>query len=609
MKPSYDDVLRMLEERRQILATMHQAMEIDENWFDAGTSDEAKARVAGTVTGLPARYAALKLPPLAYLGVMVGVNQVHVGESIEAKWRIPDDGTYEEAERKAREAKMNRWLSGLIYMMDTFSTDSVIREVVTKLIALGMSCITYSIDYDRWEDPPFGWVKGKGKTPKEPRGQKDREVYNRWRRKRGRAFPFNISAVHPRNLFFDPHHAVPEDYIREEIISWDEAKKIAPEIAERQPVNRPIRGVTRVTYCSSEWVGQWLNGEPVTEMQENTAGLPMHRMAFGGFGSTVRNGDFASKGKGVIRDGLDLIKMKVVLLNILERMRGVTAFPPIIVDGDDPQERKLVADSIKYGPGEILEKTKQVTIGEFPEIHVPNVVFQQMDQVDALLETHFGPAILRGQAQAQETAQGQRNRFTIATSIYRAAQQAAQQMVAAVLLDLAYLVKYELQEPCPVTLGDGTVATIGPADIDDGASCMVDFTPPTEDEKAFKAENDRKDLEMGIITAEEYAERQGYPNPQAQIRSVRVQKLVDMVLGSEAIGGLLTNKLIESVGGPVAPPAGPPPGGAPPTAGGMPPVQATPSGQTMQAEPGTIAGNPEQQLATTNVAGTFPAPV
>ena len=605
--------MEMLEERRSIFNTMHTAMDRDEEWFDAGTSDVAKARVTQYLKGLPKRYES-KLIPLAYLGVMVGVNQVHVGESVEVRWRIPE-GRYEEEVRKAREAKMNRWLRGLIYTMDTFSVDSVLRQLVIHLIGLGMGCLSYSIAYDRWPEPPFGYIgRGKDRRPREPRPDrpKDREKYERWQRERARSFPFNVESVHPLNLFFDPHHAVPQDFIREERISRSSLQDIVPEMGTQQPAGDDAKTVRRITYVSSEWIGQWVDEMPILRGKDvidgvapNHAGLPLHRMAFGGFGSQVKSGDFASKGKGIIRDGRDLIIMKTVLLNTLERMRGVIAFPPLQVKGDDPASRHQVAEKITYGPGEILESPDDVTIQEFPEIKVPAVVFQQMDQVDALLETHFGPQILRGQGQPQETAQGQRNRFTIATSIYRAAQQAAQQVTAAVLMDLAYLVKYELREQCPVMYGlDGSVVSVGPDDIDDGAMAMVDFSPPTEDEKAFRAENARKDLEMGIITAEEYAELTGSPNPKEQIRAVRVGKLIDMILGSEAVAMMATNQVVQSMGGAV-----PPQPGAEQAPGGFPQVAATPSGQTVQAQPGTIAGNPQQQLSAVNMNETFPAPV
>ena len=605
-RPTYQQVREMLQERRSILGPMHAAMQTDEDWFDAGTSDAAKQRVVGYLKGLPIGYREfVKLLPYAYLGVMVGVNQIHVGESVEARARIPG-GVYSEDVRKEREALLRQWLTGLIYTMDTFSPDSVVRELVTKLIGLGMGCLSYNIAYDRWPAPPFGYVgRGKDRRPREPDKPKDREKYHRWQQERARAFPFTIEAVHPLNLFFDPHHVVPEDFIREEVISFNAALKIAPELGKVQPVGDQAQRATRTTYVSSEWIGQWVNEEPILKGRDvidgvgvNHSGLPLHRMAFGGFGTSVRSGDFASKGKGIIRDGRDLIIMKMVLMNTIDRIRGVIAFPPMEVIGDDPAERMAVMQTLTYGPGELLEHSTRVSLQPVPEIHIPSAVLIQSEQIDAGLETHFGPQILRGQGSPQETAQGQRNRFTIATSIYRAAQQAAQQCVQAVLMDLLYLVKYELREPCPVMMGDGTVVSIGPDDIDDGVTVVVDFTPPTDDEKAFRAENDRKDLEMGIITPQQYAERQGYDNPKAQVRSVRVEKVVDMIIGLEPVIMAVANPLLQSLGG--APGV---------TTGGMPSVEATPSGQPVQAQPGTAAGNPSQQRSSQNMQDAYAPPV
>ena len=604
-RPTFDWVREELEDRRSILSKLHSAQARDERWLDAGTSEEASAAVRGELHGLPANYPA-KIPPLAYEGVMVGVNQVHVGESIEPSWHIAQDEEnpkYDDRTLRARERLMTRWFKALVYNLDTYSVNNVTRELVTKLIGIGTGCITYSVAHDRWMPAPFGYIgKGLKRRPLKPRVNQpdDRKKYNEWERQRGRAFPFNIENVHPKALFFDPHHAVPEDFIREDFISKRTNRvtgaapaKVRAEFEKRQAIGQP--DAQRITYVSPEWIGQWVDGEPVFDgegvvdgVKANPTGLPLHRMAFSGFGSDVFSGDFSSKGKGIIRDGLHLIIMKIVILNKLERLQGLTAFPPLVVNGPDKAIRDQIAANVTYGIGEIIGLPTGYSIQPFPELRIPAVVFQEQSVVDALLETHFGPQILRGQGSPQETAQGQRSRFSIATSIYRAPQQAAQQLMAAVLMDLAYLVKYELMEQCPVTAGDGTVVSIGPDDIDDGGRCVVDFSPPTEEDKAARDEGIMRQLSIGLMTPEQALFQMGVENAKARIRAVRVQKLIDVQLGSDAVAAVVNARTMEGLG---IPDQG---------VGATPGVAATPSG-----EPGTGGAAP----ATPAPEGQFPAQI
>jgi hypothetical protein len=74
-----------------------------------------------------------------------------------------------------------------------------------------------------------------------------------------------------------------------------------------------------------------------------------------------------------------------------------------------------------------------------------------------------------------------------------------------------------------------------------------------------------------------------------------VQKVVDVVLGSEAITNLAVQHTLESMGVPAQP------------VGATPNVAATPSGQ-VTSTPGGMVGNPEQQQATQLVGAATAAP-
>lgn len=621
-RPTFGDVQEWLSERHTILDPAYKAMADDEDWFDAGTDDNARARVAALIPGLPkAPHWKTQLIPLAYLGTMVGVNEVYVGETIEVRWHIPEtifdeDGTvlegpgYTEQERKQRERVVSRWLTAIVNVIDTYGTDSIVREEVTKLIGLGMGAVSYSIAYDRYPEPPFGYARGKKRKEKEPRAdasEADKKKWEDYRRAKARTFPFELVPIHPTTLFFDPHHQIPYDYIREEKITRSAAEKYpewaGAQLGSEESSSNATNDVTRITYVSPKWRGQWLGGVSITKasagydvvdgITANTSGLPLHRMAFGGFGSNNRSGSFTSKAKGIIRDGRDLIAMKIEALNKVHRIEGVTAFPPLQVVGPDPIIRAALEEKLNYGSGEVLSMPDGYSIKEFPEIKIPQSLFQQNDMVDQLLEQHFGPKIQRGAAQPGETYRGQQSRQSIAAAIYSSARQAGQQMFAAVLTDLLALVKYELRERCPVMGGDSSVVSITPDDIDDGGWAVVDFTPATEEEKAFKREGLTKDMANGAITPQEFAEELGYDDPEAHVRSVRVQSMIDRWLQSPEAMAIFNSMVAPPMPG-VDPSAL---GRGAPTPSGMPTTETPPAG-----------GNGEQAAATASVNGVY-APV
>jgi|SRR3990167_7414723 len=610
-RPDFTWVKDQLEERRSLLAAMHTEQGECEDWFDAGTSEAAVAKIRTKLRGLPKKGWATRYIPIPYLGVMVGANQVHNGASIDSLWRLPVIDGYEyrdpkdpskssEQVRKERERKVGRWIKAATYVMDTFTPDGLVRELVIKLIALGEGCVTYSVNYDQWPDPPFGWVKNSHpRRAKEPRAdrKKDQAAFRQWQNKRARAFPFTVQNVHPTVVFFDPHNPIPYDYIREEKIKRGEAERLVPELATRQQSGAG-EDCTRVTYVSCEWIGQWIDGEPLYKdgdgwlngVKVNTSGLPLHRMAFGGFGSTNRTGDFVTKGQGIISQGRHLIAEKIVLMNQMSRIIGLSAFQPLGLKDGTPEERAKLQQEMTYEPGETVD-LGDVTVVPFPEIKIPNSILQQIEMVDRQLEKVFGPDLMEGQRAPGETLGGQRNRYSLASAVYRAAEQAARQLMAAVIVDLLHLIKYELREEVPAMGGDGTIPSIGPDDIDDGGMALLDFSPPTEEDKAFKEESVLKKLNI-IITPEEAAEELGYENPAEHVRAMRVQAGIDMILKSDTYMKSVIMLAMQEMG--MQQPAAPV---------GAPAAEATPSGQAMGIN-GSMAGNPEQQAAYDSI----PAP-
>ena len=141
------------------------------------------------------------------------------------------------------------------------------------------------------------------------------------------------------------------------------------------------------------------------------------------------------------------------------------------------------------------------------------------------------------------------------------------------MLDWLYAIKYQKQ------IGQVTVmdVTLKPADIPDGLLLKVTIAPLSEEEKAFKRAALKEDVEMGAATIEDYIrELRPLENPEEIQKKIRVQRIVDSVLGSEQfLGGIL-----QQVTGQTAEPVMPAPQGTVPA---EVPVPEPTNGSSQQA--------------------------
>ena len=561
---------------------------------------------------------------------MIGVNQIMIGERADVKVTLPQHLHRDPEKAKQQQSHLRECLRGLLYTIDTYATESPLRDFVIKSLGLGLGVLSYPIDWERWPDPPFGKLKN-GK-PRQPVGAAQREEYARWERKRQTSLPWAVSSTHPRNVFFDPYHDPPEDYIIEEKISRSAANRQYPDRNVSKPdaggtaARQPARGTStclRVTYCSADWYAVYVDGKAVLGADDNadeegvapnTAGVAWHRMAFGGFGDKDEDGDFEVRMKGIIRDGRDIILMKITNLNVMEAIRQITAFSPLEVHGGEEAERMKVMESFVYGPATFTSTPPSITIRPIPQTVVPDVVFKQEEEVNRLMEMHFGPQILRGVEQPQETAAGQRTRVGLASAPYRSCKQNCQQAVAAMLQDLCYMIKHELQEPVTVLGtpgGSDSSLMLRPEDIVDGMLIEVDFTPPTEEDRAFKRTQLQQDLQAGAISIEDYIrESRGIEDAQGALFEIDVEQMVHRLLANPQIDQLAVTHFLQTRGqlqSPAAPGGAmsvPPPPGAVPTPAGPPAAAAMPPPQ----QPAPTLGSPADAQQQVNPYFAPPQP-
>ena len=615
--PTREEIFQWLEERRSLLTPLHKEMSIDQD-FDSWSSRYQSYVAKKYITGLPKNFP-VKTPPIAQMGVDIGLNNIFVGDTAAVK-TVMARNSYtgdDYAEKMAEDASyLTECAVALLTATDLYSTESPYRDFVRKALALGAGFLHYCIDYQSWGDPPFG-KDGDGK-PVDGRNAEEREELRKWQERRMRTVPFSIQSVHPRTVFFDPHHDPPRDYIREDWISLTVAKREHPHVDQYAVKNVRSSGrnqtlVRRVMYFSDDYLGCWLDTQAVYTANDgvipNPSGLAGHRMSLGGFGDKDDVGSWDVRIKGIIRDARDIVLMKIMNLNIKEAMKLTTGFPPIDAEGDTKQDAIEAMEGFEYGPGAIWHHGKNVKAKAFEVPRVPEVLYRQDEEVDRLLEMKFGPEILRG-IYRDDTATGQATRVSIAQAPYRAAKYACQQAVAAMLHDLFYMIKYELRETVWAPGPSGPIQ-IDPKKIPNARfTFTVDFSPPTEEEKAFKRKSVMEDYDAGALMQYELIEelRPGVDGKEKVIE-IRADRLVEAVLQSPQIMALIEQRFMAARGlgqpeapaieGLAAPTAQPEPIAAGVGGGPQPPTLGSPGFFEDQAEkmlgapliPGSPAGN------------------
>ena len=613
--PTQGWVMEELAERRTIFAKLHAEMEIDQN-FDTWSATFRSEIAKQYLDGLPKGFVP-KLPPLVQIGVDIGLNNVMVGDKIEVTVTLPKNDRKNDETQKADKQYLEECLTGLLYATDTYGMESPFRQFVRNALALGAGILTYSIDWDRWGEPPFGKDK-KGK-PRKGGNAKERDEFKKWQARRQRTIPFNLDAAHPRLVFWDPHHTVPQDYIREDRISRNRAKQQYPEmnwaeIATRVPAGDIAATCTRVQYFSETHYGCWLDGTPVLQegsaedgITPNTSGVMGHRMALGGFGDRDHEGNLVYRIQGLIRKSRDIVLMKVALLNVMESMRQYAGYPTLKIKAPSREIAERLAEDAELGPGAVITEGEGEEHSFLIMPPVPEVVFKLSQQVDSLLELVFGPAILRGVAQ-DETATGQATRVSIAQAPFRPAKYACQQALSAVLQDLCWMIKHELQEGIWVPGPSGPMFFDPDRIPDEMFLIETDMSPKTPEELAYKRAAAREDLAAGAISLEEYIqETSGGTDAREKLIRIRAEKVMEALLGGQnvlaaleqefmAARGMANPNAVPPVGGGAEPPP-PNPGMGQPTSDmmGAPGMDEQMQGMPMIEEPDPTLGSPGYQ--------------
>lgn len=582
-RPTKADIMALLSHRRGVVyGTMHQEMTIDQEW-DYAASSSGASPAAKYITGFPADYP-IKMAPIAKIGVDVGLNQIMVGETPTVEVVLLSIHRDDEKDQEDVD-NLTAWIKGFLYQVDTYYTESPLRDFVRKPIALGLGCLSYAYVKDRWPIKP---EQGKD-TPEE------RESWERYERERLRAFPWDIRSVHPRNIFHDPDNEPPQDFIEVTKIRKRSMLLRYPHLAFGGDLNDNSE-VERIIYCSNDWYAVYVADQPALTAEDgadddgvapNPFDLCWYKLAWSGLGDLDEQGRMEFRGKGLIRDARDVLKMHITLLNVLEVLRVTTALTPRQVIADEEAEAVEAAKTLVYGPMSVWPHSRRVTAPPMEAPPVPAVIFQELGETTRLLELIFGPEILRGEYR-DDTASGQRQRLAQAKSIYRSIKQNCEQAVAAMIMDVLYIIKNVIQEPVTVWTQMGNKLTglsLDPDRIPNAFLVKIDFSPPTAEEKAFRKQEGLQDLQSGAITMREFRKKYADVDDPDAMEDAKTE---ETIWAGPAIQNFITQKVLEALAQVFPPPA-------------------LPSGASINPA-GPVQAQNGQQVGKKPLAGSEPGP-
>ena len=500
---TFQEIKTELRERRTTFSQMHTEMGHDETFLNA-TSRWRSNDMDQYVPDIP-KGKRLKIPPIAKDAVDIQLNQVMVGETVGITVLLPPGVHRDPRLMQRRKEDLEKKLQALAWAIDTSKTESPLRQFMFDAIGLGLGVISHATAWDRWKPDPF--LLKNGKT-REQRNARERAVYRKWETGRQRTIPWDVKAVSPRRCFFDPWHDPPEDVIVEEKVSMRSYAARYPHLPQLQ---REDRLGALITFCSADEYGLWLEDVPLLTKKEkaqpdgvaeNTSGIMWYKFAWSGFGHTSFDGQWAHRGKGILREARDVIAMYTAAINQMEVIRGVYAFPPLDAEGQTQQQAAEETAGMMWGPGQIFPHSRDVKIKAFDIPEIPQAVFQSIEQHRNFLEIHFGPEILRGVYAADTTATAQERRLAQAKTPLRPAQNSGEQAYAALLMDICYTITEEEERIGTLVLPDraGGIVELGVKDMIPGMRIVVDFAPPGLEDKARRQAERYDKLRLKIMS-------------------------------------------------------------------------------------------------------------
>mgnify|MGYP001561442615 CR=1 FL=1 len=547
--PTSTQVFTWLEQRRELLAALHEQQRKAEKHYHWVHYQGQTASSLG-LRGLPKDFVP-KLLPLAKIGVDLGVNIILPGDEPEITVHIPDSAHRDEALMQEHQESIRSFLKAFFHQVYTLRMQTPVRDNGQKCVGLGQAVVAFPFIKSRLPDHP---LKMKNGNIREPRNPKERQLVKRWERDRKSQMPWDVRSVHPTRIYFDLFHDPPRDYIEEQELSPKIAKEFYPDLAI-EPGSEPS-GVKRVIYCSDDWYGVWVNRVPVLP-KHNGDGLianprqrMWYRMAFSNWGNVSEDGELEYMAKGMITDAIPLIEMYTVNINLQEVAKAFGVFAAMKIAAQNVDAAEEETKDWEFAPGARwiydVKNIQDVGFVDYPGLN--QAIFSEQPMINSLMELWWGPDILRGR-HTTDTAAGLRTRMSKAQAIYRPPKASLEQMWAAVADDILWSIKEEIGDEVWVPALGGAIS-LKPDQIPDGTYISINFTPPSEEEKAFLLQEGLTRLEAGTLDLIEFLENYALEeHPTERAKMIFWDSLDKNPMIQEAIGQMVANVLTREVPG------------------------------------------------------------
>ena len=320
-------------------------------------------------------------------------------------------------------------------------------------------------------------------------------------------FPWEVEVIHPLNVWPDPFHNPPLDYIIEDELPIDIANERYPKLG--------LGGngtVTRLVYCSETDYAVYISDRAVFEdsedgVVENPMGMLWYEMALAGLGETREDGDPVSLWQGIIRPLRDVIAMKITNINLREAKKFKEVLSPGQIE--HPQGLDAAIASAKLfeisplaiwptGPGVVYRPIFAATDDQS--------MAKEDETLDRFIEIMMGTQVQSG-TYPDKTASGLAQRVSLQQAPYEAGKVSVEQALANMLRKVRRFYKTHVGEPFSLSVMAGKRVTFNPNDLLIDCLTVVELKPTTAADRAMSLDTDLALWKAGHISGEEVRRR------------------------------------------------------------------------------------------------------
>lgn len=600
-RPDKAYIFELLEQRRTVLAPMHQAMREADAWLHAHEDPTPPEVLRALRRGFPDNWTArdFDIQPYAYIECNRAINSITTAEVPQvthelAPWfKQKHEKTAEDDEKAVQLAAQS-----ILRRVVTRSGRNPVLDAQWQQMALGLACLYYPLDYDALGDPPD---HGRGTL-------EEQEAWETYERKRAEALPWRVESLHPTWIFFDLDCDPPRDIIIERPVSLA--------AMQRQYPDKDFGGegeqktAKYVEYISERYYACYVNQVPVTPnadsegVAENYRGFIWAELIWSGMGKLDAVGAVERQGVGLVTRGINNYRSRTWNRNWTKLIKR-SYIPKLIGQDTTGGEEEAMRQTQGIDPGEpgvVALGTTNLRWLETPNI--PPALLADLDADEKEAEAYAGPGVLSGEFRS-EPASKQSARTELARGPYRTPKANMEQGIANMLgkMNLDLLHEPDLAHGYRATWREGKgpdvrqyAVYLKPQQIHPEASGLsVDLSPLTPQDKAFLTEDAIAKRDAQLISTEramkDGAEIEDPEREMARIVAEKYMQSDNFLLRFDAYAGAYLDRKF-------GPPPMPAMAGMPPAAGGgggfQPPVVQPPLPPNVPVQPQAPLGSGQE---------------